>query len=205
MRLPNRLWVQVFQKRLHLISCRPPSGKWFCFRTRTCCYSCCHIRSPPNLLFRFSRTHRTGKENNMIKINLRHYYPHYTSDVFIEVPDAIAIELHAFEKQDAAFHLRSYRNHAYFSLDHEDNLEREMLFVSPSSEDCFFREHIACSLFSALRELPVAQARRVYSHYILGMSFATIASVESINEGNVRKSVARGLRRLQKILGEFHD
>ena len=30
----------------------------------------------------------------MIKINLRHYYPHYSSDVFIEVPDDIAIELH---------------------------------------------------------------------------------------------------------------
>ena len=141
----------------------------------------------------------------MIKINLRHYYPHYTSDVYIEVPDDIAIELHTFENEDAAFRMRRSRNRAFYSLDREDGLEREMQFSAPSSEDGFFKEHLACSLFSALQELPIAQARRIYAHYILGMSFAAIASVESINEGNVRKSVARGLRRLQTILREFHD
>ena len=141
----------------------------------------------------------------MIKINLRHYYPHYTSDVYIEVPDDIAIELHAFENEDAAFRMRRSRNRAFYSLDREDGLEREMQFSVPSSEDGFFREHLACSLFSALQELPIAQARRIYAHYILGMSNLAIARVEGINEGNVRKSVSRGLRRLQMILSEFHD
>ena len=141
----------------------------------------------------------------MIKINLRHYYPHYTSDVFIEVPDAIAIQLHTFENEDAAFRMRRNRNRAFYSLDREDGLEREMQFSVPSSEDGFFREHQACSLFSALQELPIAQARRIYAHYILGMSNLAIARVEGVNEGNVRKSVSRGLRRLQKILMEFHD
>lgn len=140
----------------------------------------------------------------MIKINLRHYYPHYTSDVYIEVPDDIAMELHTFENEDAAFRMRRSRNRAFYSLDREDGLEREMQFSTPSSEDGFFREHLACSLFSALQELPIAQARRIYAHYILGMSNLAIARVEGVNEGNVRKSVSRGLRRLQKILGEFH-
>ena len=139
----------------------------------------------------------------MIKINLKHYYPHYTADVFIEVPDAIAIELRAFENQDAAYRMRTSRNHAYYSLDRSDELEREMLFASPSCEDNFFREHMACSLFSALQELPVAQSRRVYAHYILGISYMTIARAEGVNEGNVRKSIARGLRHLKKILQEF--
>ena len=141
----------------------------------------------------------------MIKINLRHYYPHYTSDVYIEIPDDIAIELHTFENQDAAYRLRTYRNRAFYSLDREDGLEREMQFTTPSSEDGFFREHMACSLFSALQELPVAQARRIYAHYVLGMSNLAIARVEGVNEGNVRKSVSRGLRRLQTSLREFHD
>ena len=136
----------------------------------------------------------------MIKINLRHYYPHYTSDVYIEVPDDIAIELHTFENEDAAFRMRRSRNRAFYSLDREDGLEREMLNSAPSSEDGFFREHQARSLFSALQELPTAQARRIYSHYILGMSNLAIARVEGVNEGNVRKSVSRGLRRLEKIL-----
>jgi len=141
----------------------------------------------------------------MIKINLKHYYPHYTSDVFIEVPDAVAIELHTYENQDAAYRMRTNRNRAFYSLDREDGLEREMQFNAPSSEDGFFREHMACSLFSALRELPVTQARRVYAHYILGISYVAIARVEDINEGNVRKSISRGLCRLKKILGEFQD
>ena len=141
----------------------------------------------------------------MIKINLKHYYPHYTADVFIEVPDTIAIELHLFENQDAAYRMRTSRNRAYYSLDRGDELEREMLFASPSSEASFFREHLVCSLFSALQELPVAQARRIYAHYILGMSNLAIARAEGVNEGNVRKSVARGLRRLKKALQEFDD
>lgn len=141
----------------------------------------------------------------MIKINLKHYYPHYTADVFIEVPDTIAIELHSFENQDAAYRMRTSRNRAYYSLDRGDELEREMLFASPSCEDSFFRERIACALFSALRELPVTQARRVYAHYILGISYMAIARVEGVNEGNVRKAVARGLRRLKKTLRVFDD
>lgn len=141
----------------------------------------------------------------MIQINLKLYYPHYTADVFIEVPDAIAIELRAFENQDAAYRMRTSRNRAYYSLDRGDELEREMLFASPSSEASFFREHMTCSLFSALRELPDAQARRVYAHYILGRSYMTIAHNEGINEGNVRKSVVRGLRRLKRVLQEFDD
>jgi len=139
----------------------------------------------------------------MITINLRHYYPHYTSDVYIEVPDTIAIELHSFENQDAAYRMRTSRNRAFFSLDREDGLEREMQNSAPSSEDGFFREHLAYSLFSALQELPVAQAWRIYAHNILGMSNLAIAHVEGVNEGNVRKSVVRGLRRLQKFLGNL--
>ena len=93
----------------------------------------------------------------MIKINLRHYYPHYTADVYIEVPDTIAIELHSFENQDAAYRMRTSRNRAYYSLDRGDELQREMQYSTLSNEDGFFRDHLACSLFSAHRELPVAQ------------------------------------------------
>ena len=80
-----------------------------------------------------------------------------------------------------------------------------MLNSAPSSEDGFCREHLACSLFSALQELPIAQARRIYAHYILGMSNLGISRVEGVNEGNVRKSVSRGLRRLKEALQEFDD
>ena len=96
----------------------------------------------------------------MIKINLKRYYPHYTSDVYIEVPDDIAIVLHAFENEEAAFRMLRSRNRAFYSLDREDGLEREMQYSTPSIEDGFFREHLACSLFSALK---VIISRTCYS------------------------------------------
>lgn len=69
-----------------------------------------------------------------------------------------------------------------------------MLNSAPSSEDGFCREHLVCSLFSALQGLPVAQARRIYAHYILGMSNLTKARNEGINESKIRKSIMHGLR-----------
>ncbi|BAL00106.1 hypothetical protein OBV_29070 [Oscillibacter valericigenes Sjm18-20] len=47
----------------------------------------------------------------MKTINLRDYYPFYTSDCFIEVPDEVAAMLHDFELREAAYHLRTYLSH----------------------------------------------------------------------------------------------
>mgnify|MGYP000975238360 FL=1 len=38
----------------------------------------------------------------MKTINLRDYYPFYTSDCFIEVPDEVAAMLHDFELQEVS-------------------------------------------------------------------------------------------------------
>ena len=59
----------------------------------------------------------------MKTINLRDYYPIYTSDRFIDVPLEVAEMLDSFKLLEAAYKLRTYRNKAYFSLDRNDGIE----------------------------------------------------------------------------------
>lgn len=50
----------------------------------------------------------------MKKINLRDYYPFYTTDTIVEVPDEVADLLHEYKLNEAAYILRTYRHKAYF-------------------------------------------------------------------------------------------
>ncbi len=139
----------------------------------------------------------------MKRINLRHYYPYYTSDCFVEVPDDIAAQMHTFKNQEAAYRLRTYRYKAYFSLDRDDGIENDILLLAPSAEDLAERHFRKERLLRAIAGLPEIQARRIYSLYFLGISKHRIAQIEGVNESNVRKSIARGLVRLKKILENF--
>ena len=80
----------------------------------------------------------------MKKINLRDYYPFYTTDTIVEVPDEVADLLHEYKLNEAAYILRTYRHKAYFSLDYDANVERDalvivltpcLLYTSPSPRD----------------------------------------------------------------------
>ena len=52
----------------------------------------------------------------MAIINLRDYYPFYTSDCFMEVSDEVAEMFKEFDRKEAAYRLRTYRHKAYYSL-----------------------------------------------------------------------------------------
>ena len=68
----------------------------------------------------------------MTTINLRDYYPFYTQDHLIDVPDEVAALFSEFEHREAAYRLRTYRHKAYFSLDCNDGIEHEAVFVALS-------------------------------------------------------------------------
>ena len=139
----------------------------------------------------------------MKRINLRHYYPYYTSDCFVEVPDHIAAQMHTFKNQEAAYRLRTYRYKAYFSLDRDDGIENDILLLAPSAEELVEHRLRQERLLCAIKKLPEIQARRIYSLYFLGISKHRIAQIEGVNESNVRKSIVRGLIRLKKMLENF--
>ena len=72
----------------------------------------------------------TETEVNMAIINLRDFYPYYTMDSFIEVPDEVAEAMAEFDRKEAAYRLRTYRHKAYYSLDREDGIEHSALEIN---------------------------------------------------------------------------
>ena len=63
----------------------------------------------------------------MKRINLRNYYPFYTSDCFIEVSDEVAAVLQNYKLYEAAYRMRTYRHRAFYSLDRDDGIQRNVL------------------------------------------------------------------------------
>jgi len=51
--------------------------------------------------------------------------------------------------------------------------------------------------------LPDKQAKRIYAHYILGISQANIARAEGVDSRNVRKSISKGLKNMEKFLKNY--
>ena len=136
----------------------------------------------------------------MTIINLRDYYPFYITDSFIEVPDEVAAAMAEFDRKEAAYRLRTYRHKAYYSLDREDSIEHSALFVALSPCEIYERKVTMQELHAAIASLPDKQAKRIYTHFILGMSKTDIARAEGVNEKVVRLAIERGLRNMEKYL-----
>ena len=136
----------------------------------------------------------------MTTINLRDYYPFYTSDCFIDVSEEIADMLREADRREAAYRLRTYRHKAYYSLDRGDGIEHEALFFAPSPHEIYERKVSMQELHAAMSSLPSKQARRIYAHFILGLSMTDIARAEGVARSRVSDSIQRGLRNLEKFL-----
>lgn len=136
----------------------------------------------------------------MTIINLRDFYPFYITDSFIEVPDEVAAAMAEFDRKEAAYRLRTYRHKAYYSLDREDSIEHSALFVALSPCEIYERKVTMQELHAAIASLPDKQAKRIYTHFILGMSKTDIARAEGVNAKVVRLAIERGLRNMEKYL-----
>ncbi|CAM3551743.1 MULTISPECIES: RNA polymerase sigma factor [Paenibacillaceae] len=136
----------------------------------------------------------------MKKINLKDIYPFWKTDVWVEVDDEVAQELHRFELIESAYKLRTYRHRAYYSLDRNDGIEKDVLFLSISPEEYYERKLSRQQLYEALCQLPEKSARRIYAHFFLGMSKVAIARAEHVDERAVRKSIKQGLKIMERLL-----
>ena len=97
-------------------------------------------------------------------INLRDIYPHYTQDCFVEVTDEVADLFSEFDHKEAAYRLRTYRHKAYYSLDRNDGIEHEALFVALSPHELYERKVTMEQLHAAIAALPDKQAKRIYAY-----------------------------------------
>jgi len=139
----------------------------------------------------------------MTKINLKDFYPWYTHDEYTEVSDAVAEELLADKRYQKAHMRRIYRNKAHYSLDARDGIENAAIFAEPSPYEILECKQWFCRLCIALNSLPPTQGKRIEAHYLLGMSYAAIASLEGVDEKNVRQSIKRGLQSMRRYLEKF--
>lgn len=140
----------------------------------------------------------------MKKINLRDYYPYYTQDMIVEVPDEVADILREYKLAEAAYFLRTYRHKAYFSLDYDINVEHEAMVLVLTPTDIFEQKEENARLYEALASLPEKQRNRITSHFLLGMSLSDIAKSEGTGVSSVHEGIQRGLRRLKKILEKMN-
>ena len=140
----------------------------------------------------------------MKKINLRDYYPYYTQDMIVEVPDEVADILREYKLAEAAYFLRTYRHKAYFSLDYDINVEHEAMVLVLTPADILEQKEENARLYEALASLPEKQRNRITSHFLLGMSLSDIAKSEGTGVSSVHEGIQRGLRRLKKNLEKMN-
>ena len=136
----------------------------------------------------------------MARINLRDYYHFYCSDLFIEVTDETAEQLKEFSRKDHADFERRRVYKAYYSLDADDGIEKDIILLVLSPEEIYERKMSNQELYAAINSLPEKQAKRIYAYFFLGMSKTEIAKIEGVDPNSVRGSIERGLKRMEKFL-----
>ena len=139
----------------------------------------------------------------MKKINLREVYPFYEHDCFVLVDDEIAQILEESKRKEQNYQRNIYRNCAHYSLDRDDGIVHDAIFVSLSPYEIYERKMTKQELHAAIAKLPDIQAKRIYAYYFLEMSKTEIAQAEGVSVMAVCKSISQGLKTLEKELKNF--
>lgn len=72
--------------------------------------------------------------------------------------------------------------------------------MSVSPDELYERKVTMQELLAAIASLPDKQAKRVYAHFILGMTQTDIARVEGVSKMTVCYSIERALQTMEKFL-----
>ena len=145
----------------------------------------------------------------MTTINLKRYYPYMTENVMLEVSDEIASCLVGSEMciRDSSMggrlcdsYKRQKRRNGECSLDTDPGFEADVLRQPMTPDEYIEARETIFALYDALAQLPPTQARRVYQHYLLGMSKAEIAAAEGVGRSRICCSIERGLAAMKNIL-----
>ena len=102
----------------------------------------------------------------MKKINLRDYYPYYTQDMIVEVPDEVALLLREYMLLEEAYRIRTYRYKAFYSLDRDEGVEREILQKPLNPAEIWEQRQMTELIYKGLSKLPVKQRQRIYAHFV---------------------------------------
>ena len=136
-------------------------------------------------------------------INLRDYYPFYSTDVFLEVSDEVASFLEDEKRLQINYAQYIRDNKAFYSLDAGDGIEAEALNLPEQPDEALERMELERLLKEAMAQLTETQRRRLLASVLNDESNQRIAALESVDESAVRRSIQRGLASLKKLLNKF--
>ena len=145
----------------------------------------------------------------MAIINLRkHYYPLYTKDTFIEVPDEVAAVMEECRLYENRQEGRKKYYHVY-SMDCTPAIENHAMFLVLSPEELMIQaedeaaaELMLVRLAEAMSQLSTIQARRLHARYALKKKFREIAADEGVSGSCATESVTSAIRKLRKIFAK---
>ena len=145
----------------------------------------------------------------MAIINLRkYYYPIYTKDTFIEVPDEVAAALEEGRRIEHRQDNKKTYYHVY-SMDGYPGIENHALFLVLSPEELMIQaedeaaaELMLVRLAEAITHLSPIQARRLHARYALKKKYREIAEDESVSGSCAASSVAGAVKKLQKFFAK---
>ena len=126
-------------------------------------------------------------------------YPYMTENVMLEVSDEIAAALSMGGRLCDSYKRQKRRN-GECSLDTDPGFEADVLRQPMTPDEYIEARETTFALYDAMAQLPPTQARRVYQHYLLGMSKAEIAAAEGVGRSRICCSVERGLAAMKNIL-----
>ena len=136
-------------------------------------------------------------------INLRDYYPFYTQDALLEVPDEVAEALAESERLERNYIRRVYYHKAHYSLDVGDGIEASAIrchdFTPEEVLELTEQYLLLCRALNSLRE---TQGRRVEARYLLGKKGREIAEAEGVSCSSVSGSIKKGLTAMRKYMKE---
>lgn len=142
----------------------------------------------------------TERKANMKRINLKDYYPFYQEDYFIDVSDDL-VELFQRDTAKEATRKRKLRFHrAYYSLDRNDGIDKNIIYVSRSPEEIYERKLTREQLHAAMETLTDKQAKRIYAHFFLGLSKSEIARNEGVDCCHIARSIDLALKKIGQYL-----
>jgi len=141
----------------------------------------------------------------MAIINLkRYYYPIYTKDTFMEVPDEVAAVLEEEHRIARREDGKKYY-HKVYSLDASVGMENHTMFFVPSAEDVLIsaeeqadEDLLLDRLEEALTHLTPTQARRLHARFALKKKMREIAESEGVSASCASETIRGAIRKLQK-------
>lgn len=138
----------------------------------------------------------------MTTIYLKRYYPYLPKGTALEVSEEIAATLSTGGRLGDSY-TRRKREHGECSLEAGAGYESDVCRPPLTPEEILEGRELRAALYAALGQLPAAQARRVYAHYILGISKSDLARAEGVAPSQVCRSIERGLKNLAEQLKDF--